>query len=313
MQVSLRSARPCGARLEVLVSSSAAMYRRQSLHFVAAAPDRLMSPGRPWLRQTTPLHQQHGLIAQRGHALWPVVALVSAPHHRFGSLDVLHLQSVRTARLRYAQVRQSYIASAPQVSVSHDSTTLRRATGSAFGQQRSHASSPAHTRALRANGMATSATAFVLRRSAASVSWQGGVPPYQGPWCRLAGASCWHDSRGIRASCGTRPLRPPASFLHIVLFCEVAASRYAKAPLGVAHRWRALSGLQNPQYAKWPSLVLWLSWRRGISQALRADFWSVACGQSLPVCPRPPARATCELMSSCRLWRGVLSLVLARR
>jgi hypothetical protein len=143
--------------------------------------------------------------------------------------------------------------SAPQVSVSHHSTTLRRSVGSAFGQQRSRASSPAHTRALRANGMATSTTAFVLRRWVASVSWQGGVPPYQAPWCRLADASCWQDSAVFvavvaLARYGHRLRRP--SGLHRVLFCEVVASHCAKAPFGVAYRWRALPGLQNPPYAK---------------------------------------------------------------
>ena len=61
-------------------------------------------------------------------------------------------------------------------------------------------------------------------------------------------------SRGVRGSCGTRPLRPPAALLHKAAFCKVLASRCAKAALGVAHRWRALAGLQNRHYAKWPSL-----------------------------------------------------------
>ena len=69
-------------------------------------------------------------------------------------------------------------------------------------------------------------------------------------------------------------------------------------------------GEGNRRYAKWPSLEpvaqpsalpgrwhalraavcapLWLSWHLGICQALRALFWSVACGQSCGVCPRPP-------------------------
>ncbi len=53
---------------------------------------------------------------------------------------------------------------------------------------------------------------------------------------------------------GARPLRPPASLLHKAAFCEVCASRCAEAPLGVAHRWRALAGSQNRPYAKWPTL-----------------------------------------------------------
>ncbi len=243
----------------VVFSAGAVMYRRHSLHLVAAAPDRWPAPGKPRLRLTTPPHTQRQPNAQRGHALWPVVSLVLAPHHRFISLDVLHLQSVRTARLRYAQEPKSYIASASQVSVSHNSTTLRRSIGSAFGKQRSRASSPAHTRALRAYGMATSTTALVSHRSVASVGWQGGVPPYQGSWCRLACASCWQDSvvfvAVVALACYGHRLRRPSG-LHRVLFCEVIASHCAKAPFGVAYRWRALSGLQNPPYAK--SLRWWL-------------------------------------------------------
>ena len=220
---------------------------------MAAAPDRSTSAGKPRLRQTTRPHNHRRTYAQRGHALWPVVSLVLAPHHRFILLDVLHLQSVRTARLRYAQEPKSYIASASQVSVSHISTTLRRSIGSAFGKQRSRASSPTRRRALRAYGMATSPTVFVSHRSEASDGWQGGVPPYQCPWCRLAGASCWQDSVVfvvvVALACYGHPLRGPAG-LHRVLFCEVIASHCAKAPFGVAYRWRALSGLQNPPYVK---------------------------------------------------------------
>ena len=70
------------------------------------------------------------------------------------------------------------------------------------------------------------------------------------------------------------------------------------------------SGEGNRRYAKWPSLEsvaqpsalpgrwhalraavcapLWLLWRCGISQALRALFWPVACGQLSCVCPAHP-------------------------
>ena len=47
-------------------------------------------------------------------------------------------------------------------------------------------------------------------------------------------------SRGVRGSCGARPLRPPASLLHNAAFWKVLASRSAKAPLGVAHRFAPL-------------------------------------------------------------------------
>jgi hypothetical protein len=49
------------------------------------------------------------------------------------------------------------------------------------------------------------------------------------------------------------PLRGPSG-LHKAAFWKVLASCYAKAPLGVAHRWRALTGFQNRPYVKWPSL-----------------------------------------------------------
>ena len=118
----------------------------------------------------------------------------------------------------------------------------------------------------------------------------------------------------MRGSRGARPLRDPLrgpSGLHRVLFCEVAASRCAKAPLGVAHRFApsrvyktgiTLSGLRwvrshsrrrfpvvGTPYAPPASSLVWLLWHRGIGQALRAVFWSVACGQSCCVCPRPPS------------------------
>ena len=43
--------------------------------------------------------------------------------------------------------------------------------------------------------------------------------------------------RAVRDSCGTRPLRPPASLLHNAALPSVPASRYAKAPLGAGHRF----------------------------------------------------------------------------
>ena len=181
----------------VVFSISVVMYRRQSLHFVAAAPDRWLAAGKTRFLLAILPRQQRQSITQRGHALCPVVALVSAPHHHCISLDVLHLQSVRTARLRYAQEPKSYIASASQVSVSHNSTTLRRSVGSAFGKQRSRASSPAHTRPLRADGMATSTTALVLAGHVASVSWQGGVRHTKvhgvGSLAHRAGRTAWYS------------------------------------------------------------------------------------------------------------------------
>ena len=95
-------------------------------------------------------------------------------------------------------------------------------------------------------------------------------------------------SRRGRGWCGAHPLRPPAALLHKAAFCEVVASRCAKAALGVVHRWRALTGSQNRPYAKWPALGWWACLALCRGQALRAVFWSVACGQSSCVCPRPP-------------------------
>ena len=94
----------------------------------------------------------------------------------------------------------------------------------------------------------------------------------------------------VHARCGTHCV---ALRVYIgMLFCEVCASRCAKAPLGVAHRfapWRVhaagitLSGLRwvrshsrrrSPVAVQRPTrrqlAPLWLSWRCGISQALRA-------------------------------------------
>ena len=67
-----------------------------------------------------------------------------------------------------------------------------------------------------------------VRCSVGSVSGHGRVPPCPGA-TRL--------SRGARGGCGTRPLRPHASLQRNAPFCEVAASRCAEAPLGVAHRF----------------------------------------------------------------------------
>ena len=99
-------------------------------------------------------------------------------------------------------------------------------------------------------------------------------------------------SRRGRGWCGAHPLRPPAALLHKAAFCEVVASRCAEAALGVVHRWRALTGSQNRPYVKWPALGWWACLALCMGQALRAVFWSVACGQSSCVCPRPPQGLT---------------------
>lgn len=135
-------------------------------------------------------------------------------------------------------------------------------------------------------------------------------------WPRLAGASCW-ISRRLRLGLVAvfvavvaharygHPLR-----FYITPHCPqcppVAALKLRLVPVTASRP----SGEGNRRYAKWPSLEsvaqpsalpgrwhalraavcapLWLSWRCGIGQALRALFWSVACGQSSCVRPRPP-------------------------
>ena len=74
--------------------------------------------------------------------------------------------------------------------------------------------------------------------------------------------------------------------LHNAAFCKVAASRYATAPRGVAHRWRALSGLQNRRYAKLPTLERSHSRRRSpVAFALYAPPTARPCGCRGTVAP----------------------------
>ena len=146
---------------------------------------------------------------------------------------------------------------------------------------------------------------YHVRCSVVSVSGHGGVPPCPGT-TRL--------SRGLRGSCGARPLRPHASLLHNAALPSVPASRYAwcRSPL------RALLGEGNRRYAKWPTLgsVAQSSTLPGRIRALRTavwlpcgccgavalvrrfalGVWSVACGQSCCVCPaRPGASPLCGI------------------
>jgi hypothetical protein len=90
------------------------------------------------------------------------------------------------------------------------------------GQQRGHVSPP--VAALGGNG---TSPLYPVRCSVVSASGHGGVPPYP---------SATKLSRGVRGSCGARPLRPPASLLHNAALPSVPASRCAKAPLGAGHR-----------------------------------------------------------------------------
>ena len=86
----------------------------------------------------------------------------------------------------------------------------------------------------------------------------------------------------------------------------MCASRYAEAPLGVTHRLRALSGLQNKPYAKWPSLnsvasaggatpvacapwrlqlcALWVGQHLGTGQCACAQCWQLAAYRPVITC-----------------------------
>jgi hypothetical protein len=116
--------------------------------------------------------------------------------------------------------------------------------------------------------------------------------------------------RRVRGSCGTRPLRPPALLLHNAAFCEVCTSRFAKAPLGVAHRFAPSrvhktgvmqSGLRwsrshsrrrfpvaSAPYA--PPSARPCGYRGTWALVRRCALcaWSVACGQLSCVCPAHP-------------------------
>jgi hypothetical protein len=114
----------------------------------------------------------------------------------------------------------------------------------------------------------------------------------------------------VRGSCGARPLRPPASLLHNAALPSVPASRCAKAPLGAGHRFAPCrvkatgvmqSGLRwsrshsrrrfpvvGTPYA--PPSARPCGCRGTVALVRRCALcgWSVACGQSCGVCPRPP-------------------------
>ena len=116
--------------------------------------------------------------------------------------------------------------------------------------------------------------------------------------------------RGVRGSCGTRPLRPPASLLHNAAFCEVCASRCAKAPLGAGHRFAPYrvkatgvmqSGLRWSRshsrrrfpvactpYAPPSARPCGCRGTWALVRRCALCAWSVACGQLCGVCPRPP-------------------------
>ena len=116
--------------------------------------------------------------------------------------------------------------------------------------------------------------------------------------------------RRVRGSCGARPRRPPASLLHNAALPSVPASRCAKAPLGAGHRFAPCrvkatgvmqSGLRwsrshsrrrfsvvGTPYA--PPSARPCGCRGTVASVRRCALcgWSVACGRSCGVCPRPP-------------------------
>jgi hypothetical protein len=181
------------------------------------------------------------------------------------------------------------------------STRLSRGVG----QQRGHVSPP--VAALGGNG---TSPLYLVRCSVISASGHGGLPPCP----RITKLS-----RVVRGFCSVRPLRPPASLLHNAALPSVSASRCAKAPLGAGHRLRALrvkatgvmqSGLRwsrshsrrrspfafapyaPPSARPCGCACTWALVRRSA-----LCVWSVACGQSWGVCPRPPVG-----LAAARLW-----------
>ena len=140
-----------------------------------------------------------------------------------------------------------------------------------------------------------------VRCSVVSASGHGGVP-----LC----PSTTRLSLGMRGSCGTRPLRPPASLLNNAALPSVPASRCAKAPLGAGHRFAPCrvkatgvmqSGLRwRRSHSRRRSPVVGTPYAqpsarpcgcRGVLALVRRCALcsrSVACGQSCGVCPRPP-------------------------
>jgi hypothetical protein len=174
-----------------------------------------------------------------------------APHHRFVSLDVLHLQSVRTARLRYAQEPKSHIASASQVSTSHHSTTLRRSTWRAFGHR------------LLRNPLASNGYAYPAGPGGDHVQMRRGPLRLRRPVTGQSGRctelliSLRIVLDGYLRHLGHSPAaatRFAPCGLHKAALPSVSGSHCAKASFGAGHRWRALSGEGNRPYAKWPTL-----------------------------------------------------------
>ena len=173
-------------------------------------------------------------------------------------------------------------------------STTRLSRG--VGQLRGHVLPP-----VAALGGSGTSPLDPVRCSVVSASGQGGVPP-----CPRTTKL----SRGVCGSGGARPLRSPASLLHNAALPSVPGSRCAKAPLGVAHRFAPSrvhktgvmqSGLRwsrshsrrrfpvaSAPYA--PPSARPCGCRGTVASVRRCALcgWSVACGQSLCVCPAHP-------------------------
>ena len=154
------------------------------------------------------------------------------------------------------------------------------------GQQRGHVPPP--VAALGGNG---TSPLFVVRCSVGSVSGHGGVPPCPGS-TRL--------SRGVRGSCGTRPLRPPASLLHNAALPlsspPVAALKLRLVPVTASRP----SGEGNRRYAKWPTLRSVCVRRLGYLARRFAHHtvqWPAA--KHCVVSPRPPRRLAALARAVC--------------
>ena len=174
-------------------------------------------------------------------------------------------------------------------------TTLRRASRSACLQQRGHVVHAAHCHAalhlLRSvhptqHHRFTSSGRLYLK-SGGKAGYRHATPHGDDSLAHRAGITAVVFVAAVAHARYGHPLRGPSG-LHRVLFCEVVASHCAKAPFGVAYRWRARSGLQNPPYVK---SLRW-SLRSAVAVALvrRCSLCLVSGLRPVITCVPPPTR-----------------------